>query len=127
MSYPLINHSHRARLGHVADGDTVTMLVDLDFRVMASIRVRLQGINAPELTDPDPVKRAQAQKAKDYVANWFQQHMPVSTSSTSLKDWPYVLESSKTAAYDRWDGIIWALDGSNLNDDIVAAGLATKA
>lgn len=43
------NHTHKATLISVHDGDTFTCLAKLDFFVRVEIEVRLHGYSAPEL------------------------------------------------------------------------------
>jgi micrococcal nuclease len=40
---------YKAKIISVYDGDTVTALVDLGFRINFEMKIRLTGINAPEL------------------------------------------------------------------------------
>ena len=42
-------YDYHGKVIDVYDGDTCTILVDLGFRVQFEIKVRLLGINAPEL------------------------------------------------------------------------------
>lgn len=56
-------YEYLATVVRVVDGDTVDIDIDLGFRIHTSQRVRLQGINAPEVS-------TQAGKdAKAYLAN----------------------------------------------------------
>jgi micrococcal nuclease len=52
---------------NVVDGDTIDVDVDLGFHVHQNMRLRLSGIDTPELNSPDPEKRAAALKAKEYL------------------------------------------------------------
>ena len=45
-------YTYRAKIISVYDGDTVTALVDLGFGISTKIKVRLKGINTPELRGP---------------------------------------------------------------------------
>ena len=60
-----------ARVVSVYDGDTVTVdcLVDVGFEELVTKRRRsgLLGVDTPELNASDPVKRAAAVAARDYV------------------------------------------------------------
>lgn len=42
-------YEYRAKVTEVYDGDTVTAVVDLGFKVSFEIKIRLYGINTPEL------------------------------------------------------------------------------
>ncbi len=52
---------YKAKVSNVVDGDTLVLLVDLGFQTFREQRVRLAGINCPEI-DTDEGK-----KAKDFV------------------------------------------------------------
>lgn len=51
----------------VIDGDTVEAMVDLGFDVWKVMKLRLYGINAPELKDDDFTIRQKAYDSKDYL------------------------------------------------------------
>jgi micrococcal nuclease len=42
-------YRYRARLGRVVDGDTIDVLIELGFYVTLRERVRLEGIDTPEI------------------------------------------------------------------------------
>lgn len=50
-----------AQLVSIHDGDTITVVLDLGWRISYTSSIRLYGINAPELSTPDGVA------ARDYV------------------------------------------------------------
>ena len=52
---------YKAKVSNVVDGDTLVLLIDLGFKTFREQRVRLAGINCPE------IKTAAGQKAKDFV------------------------------------------------------------
>ena len=43
---------YKAKLHRVIDGDTYELMVDLGFRVMSRLTVRLNGYSCPELREP---------------------------------------------------------------------------
>lgn len=45
-------YEYAAKILSVHDGDTCTALVDLGFRISQEMPLRLNGINAPELSQP---------------------------------------------------------------------------
>lgn len=59
-----------AKIIRAIDGDTVEVLVDLGLSVFHLTRIRLAGINAPELKSSDPDTRALALEAKSFVATF---------------------------------------------------------
>ena len=56
----------------VVDGDTVDLDLDLGFSLTLRQRVRLNGIDAPELRSKDPVEKAKGQESQAFVAQWFE-------------------------------------------------------
>ena len=46
-------YEYAASLLKIVDGDTVDVRVDLGFTIHYDIRLRLAGINAPEMNNPD--------------------------------------------------------------------------
>lgn len=103
-------YTYRATVLRVIDGDTLDVTVDLGFRVHHQIRVRLAGINCPELKTPD------GQRAKQFVENWLAANLPV-TLQTQL---------DKTEKYGRYLGRVITARG-DLAIDLLAMGLANPA
>jgi micrococcal nuclease len=60
-------HHYRATVLRILDGDTVELVIDLGFTVQWKSTCRLYGINTPELTSKDPLIRAKALEAKQYL------------------------------------------------------------
>jgi hypothetical protein len=54
-------HTYRAYLDYVIDGDTVVLYVDLGFKMYSRQKLRLRGIDTPELKTPE------GEKAKTFV------------------------------------------------------------
>lgn len=54
---------YSATVNRVIDGDTQLLQVDLGFEVLTNKRIRLRGIDCPELSTPE------GQKAKEFVEN----------------------------------------------------------
>jgi micrococcal nuclease len=60
-------HHYRATVTRILDGDTVELVIDLGFTVQWKSTCRLYGVNTPELTSKDPLIRAKALEAKQYL------------------------------------------------------------
>jgi micrococcal nuclease len=84
--------TYRARVLRVVDGDTVDLRIDLGFSVQIEQRVRLLGIDTPEINSPDPEKRVAALAAKAMLAEL----LPEQTFVT------VVTEKDKTEKYGRY-------------------------
>lgn len=107
--------SYRARLDRVIDGDTIDLTIDLGFDVFKAERVRLIGLDAPEMGTPEGAA------AKVWVIDWFE-------SAAGLQPWPYAVMTRKALPsrdkYGRWVADIRNMD-AHLNADMLAAGHAT--
>lgn len=107
----------RARPVRVVDGDTVDVLIDRGFRATQVERVRLLGVDTPEVVG---VTKVAGLAARDYVRVWI--------FGEPLADWPLLLETFKPDgrdAFGRWLCAVWRVsDRRNLNEDLIAAGHA---
>lgn len=52
------------------DGDTVDVVIDMGFDISLKIRVRLFGVDTPELRGGTLLSRALALKAREFVHKW---------------------------------------------------------
>lgn len=107
---------YRARLVRVIDGDTVDVYLDSGFHGYRTERLRLLGINAPEMRAPT---YEAGMAATMWVRDWF------SHSSFPNALWPLLILTEKTDSFGRYLAEIWRVeDGACLNADIVASGHA---
>ena len=112
-------YSYRARVVKVLDGDTVWLDIDCGFRVWTRQKVRLRGIDAPELPTAAGVR------ARDFVAQ-------------ALDGLPFVaVTTTKPDKYDRYLADVFYLAGADgpeavlregtfLNRALLEAGLAGR-
>lgn len=101
-------YSYAANLRRVIDGDTVVLDLDLGFRLWRENEsYRLARIDAPELRD-EPAGPA----ARDALAA----HLGAAAS--------LMVQTSRADKYGRWLVELYA-DGRNVNDWLVASGLAS--
>lgn len=114
----------RARYVDHYDGDTITLTVDLGYRISVEERVRLIGIDTPELRGDE---RAAGLAAKDFVFDWMYRNQAWNADNdpSVLPEWPLLLRSSKAGKYGRWLGEIWSGQGMCLNQDLLDSGHAT--
>lgn len=54
----------------VVDGDTVDVVLDLGFGLTLRQRLRVVGVDTPELRSPDPAERERAQAARTFAERW---------------------------------------------------------
>ena len=62
-------YQYKAKLLNVVDADTMDMDVDMGFNICIKQRLRLLGIDAPELNSKNLTDREMAMRAKIFVLN----------------------------------------------------------
>jgi micrococcal nuclease len=60
-------YQYAAEAVRVVDGDTIDVILDFGFSLKQKMRLRLSGIDTPELNSKDEEERAKAQLAKAFV------------------------------------------------------------
>jgi micrococcal nuclease len=104
-------YTYRAKITDVYDGDTVTAVVDLGFRIQFEIKVRLSGINTPEIKGNEKLEGLISKKrVVDLILH---------------KDVILKTQRDKTEKYGRWLGEIF-LPGEeiSINQLLLNEGLA---
>ncbi len=111
----------RARTVRVIDADTVLALVDCGYRGRHEARLRIHGIDAPE------VGTKEGNLARAWLAT------QIDGAHHILQEWPLRVETiqretivSEVATFERWVSKIWLVDDDgemfDLADALVAAG-----
>ncbi len=113
-------YDYRCRITRIIDGDSLETVIDVGFYITTTHRVRLLGVDAPELFSGPPETRAKGQAAKTWTTDWVNAHTPPGWA------WPFRIRTAKADSFGRWLADVTALDdGSTLNTDIITAGHAT--
>ncbi len=107
--------TYRATCLRWIDGDTLTLRLDLGFHVFCEQRVRLAGLDAPELRSRDAGERADA-AASRYRAGAL---LPPGAACTITTE-----KGDATDRYGRFLGRITLADGRDLNAVLLSEGLA---
>ena len=102
---------YNATVIKVYDGDTITAIVDLGFSVKMKIKVRLAGINAPEVRGKS---RPEGLKTRDFLR-----------SLILNKDIVIKTTKDKKGKYGRYIGVIY-MEDKNVNEMLVEKQLAVK-
>ena len=102
---------YKAKILEVYDGDTVTADVDLGFNIRREMRLRLYGINTPELRGEE---RARGLEARDWLR---ERILEKEVDIQTIKD--------KTGKYGRMLAIIW-YQNENINEQLLALGMANE-
>ena len=89
---------YSAKVVRIIDGDTIEVNIDLGFStIIHKEKVRLLGIDTPELRSKDPEEKARAQEAKKFVQNL----LPVGT------DVIIRTQKDKKGKYGRYLADVW--------------------
>lgn len=109
---------YRARVTRVVDGDTLDLEIDQGMNSRRIERVRLLGINTPEVRGPS---REAGLAATEFVRAWCQ----LKQMEAGPESWPLVIQTEKADAFGRYLAHVWsAKSGEYLNKAILEAGHA---
>lgn len=105
-----MNYEYTATKVRVVDGDTIDLDVDLGFQVHLKVRVRLKGVNTPEIygIDKESEEYAEGIRAKRFVELWFETHAEELILRT---------EKDRRGKYGRWIGTVWPTTDGEWEDE----------
>ena len=104
-------YCYKAKVLKVYDGDTITVALDLGFGISMKTRVRLAGIDAPEIRGGE---REEGLKTRDYLrALILHQNVIIET------------RKDKKGKYGRYIGVVYHQD-INVNELLVEKKLAEE-
>lgn len=95
----------------VIDGDTVDVSLDLGFYVTVVQRIRLDGLDTPEVHSKNIEEKKLAQEAKQFIEKWFEDNKNLT------------IKTKKDDKYGRMLGEIFCGDVS-LNKKLIELGYA---
>ena len=108
-----------AEVVDVYDGDTITCVVDLGFNTSTKIKVRLLGIDTPEIRTKDL-----EEKEKGYITkNWL---------CDRILNKKVLLQTKDKGKFGRWLGVIWSIEEdlpmfeNSYNKLLIKEGLAKE-
>jgi endonuclease YncB( thermonuclease family) len=99
-------HTYRAKITRVIDADTMDAVIDVGFRMTTHQRLRLLGVQAPEMST------VAGRAAKEWVEDFLAAHENHVTIMTH-----------KTGSFGRWLAVILVPE-QNLNDLLLERGIA---
>lgn len=105
------SYTYRCEAVRVVDGDTVVLAIDVGFRMVATMPVRLAGINTPELRDEG------GREAREFVKAWVAapEHLPLTVATAKDPE-----------KYGRWLGWVTGADGMDLAEHLFLEGHAVR-
>lgn len=110
-------YHYKAEVLSVYDGDTVTVMIDQGMKHFARVKVRLIGINTPELRTKDLEEKARGYAAKDFLKEL-------------IEGKTVIINTVKKGKFGRWLGVIWLYEedmdqlGESVNDLMIKNGHA---
>jgi len=96
----------------VVDGDTLDVIFDLGFSMFIKQRVRLDGIDTPELFSGDENEKKFGLDAKEFVEKWISEQKEI------------VIKTTKDDKYGRILGKLYGNDEKCLNTVLIESGYA---
>lgn len=101
----------RARIERVIDGDTVEAVIDVGFHLTARHRLRIIGIDTPELRSRSLLERTRGAHARDFANAWVRDHAEHhAESADGSATYPFVIATRKADSFGRYlaDVFCWA-------------------
>jgi endonuclease YncB( thermonuclease family) len=114
MSVGSADYLYHAAIVRWIDGDTCAVEVDLGFRIMLGVTVRIYGLDCAELHSRLPEERKRGLAAKAFAETLAGQGTLVTIQSYKVGD--------STEKYGRWLATITLTDGSDFATRMIAAG-----
>jgi micrococcal nuclease len=109
-------HEYKLKsIDKIYDGDTITVTLDLGFGVYRKERLRLYGIDTPEIRGEE---REQGIVSRDWLRE------KLSPENTPIEDIIVRTVKDKQGKYGRYLAVIYVKD-VNINQQLIAEGLAT--
>jgi len=105
-------YEYNATVDRVLDGDTVDCMVDLGFDIWVKQRVRLEGIDAPEVRTLDLTEKKQGFVVKDRVIELLEN-----------QDNKFILISHSVGKYGRCIGSLILESGESVQDILLKENL----
>lgn len=115
----------RARCLGVVDGDTIDVRLDLGLHSYRVERLRLAGVNCPEMHGAE---RDNGIVARAYTVAWVVEGQGgAALDRDDPRDFPLLVQTYKADAFGRYLALVWRLyDNHCLGDDLLAAGHAVE-
>ena len=112
------SYRYRAELDRVVDGDTLDVLIDLGFYIKIKERIRLEGVDTPEIygVPQDSEEYRRGLEAKEYVER------RLNENGNQM-----IIETRKMGKWRRWLAKVYLPDtGRTLNEELIEKGLARR-
>jgi micrococcal nuclease len=101
-------YQYRAQCTNVVDGDTIDVTLDLGLHLTSTQRVRILGVNCPELHAKDHIVRYTALAAKEYTQEILTELTEVAHDTGN--DWPFIITTTKSDSFGRYLATVSSVD-----------------
>ena len=109
-------YTYNAKVVKVVDGDTIDALVDLGFNTWKNVRIRMNGMNAPESRTRDLEEKARGLAAKARLKEILKENKN-----------KFILVSHGVGKYGRCLGEIFlTMEGDSVNNLLISEGHAVE-
>lgn len=115
---PFDPYVRRCKIVNVVDGDTVDCVIDMGYQMFSTHRIRLLGVDTPELRAKDAKERDAAAAAKYFVIAWSGNRIVDEVE----QDYTFTIQSQKADSFGRWLGEIKNEKGESLSQALIEAG-----
>ena len=99
-------YNYKFKVTSIYDGDTVTGIVDLGFKVTMELKVRLANIDTPEIRTRDLAEKKRGYEAKAYLQSLVDEYGD-----------RILIKTTKKGKYGRWIGELLITDLFDNVDD----------
>lgn len=103
-------YKYKATILSCYDSDTYTVLIDLGFNINLKEKIRLLGIDSPEIRTSNKKEKALAYEARDYIRKL-------------IEGKEVIIETEKTGKYGRYLANVF-YDDININNELIRLGYA---
>jgi micrococcal nuclease len=104
----------QASVSRIVDGDTLDVTIDVGFRATRYERIRLLGVNCPEMHgDSHEAGRA----ACDFTRNW----VHATEVAERLGQWPFIIQTHKADSFGRYLARVWPASSKRETDSDLSA------
>ena len=107
------SYRYQAKVERVVDGDTIDAVIDLGFRIKTTQRLRLAGLNAPEVRGAE---RAKGLQTKQYIRRRIRENKN-----------QILVETERAGKWGRWIATVYLSDcPESLNQELIERGLVQQ-
>jgi micrococcal nuclease len=110
---------YKAKVVSVYDGDTCTCVIDLGFKLSVRVKVRLLGVDTPEVRTRNKKEKAKGLSTRDWLRE-------------RILDKDVLLHTKEKGKFGRWLGMIWTIEEdkpsfeNSYNKQLINEGLAKE-